>query len=367
MNASKYFILFLFVFGCVEPYEFIVHDKEPTLVVEGFISDKSFIETQSYPSDGRYFTIKLSYSGDVTNQHALPVSGATVLLVNDEGKNWKYDEAPSEPGIFRLADNIFKALPDRKYKLRIIISDEIYESAWETLPSQEVPLIGEIGFAESEEQVYIMEANEPVLRTRKVIVTHINVPENVRRVPIYYRWQFIPLWIYKAPLSSVVDPGNTCWATEMNYLNKYGLQIDNSGGYEKKLFTIPTVRNERIYEDFSVLVVQHAMSEKNYYFWKEMMDQNENSALIDAPPFTLQSNIHSTTGEKKVSGFFGVVKEQAKRWYFNKSQLSYHVINTLRGDCLVVYGPGGPAPECTDCRQYSNGDATTVKPMWWRQ
>jgi hypothetical protein len=52
--------------GCVEPYEFVVHDDEQALV-EAFISDKSFSETLLYASDGRYFTVKLTNTGDVTN------------------------------------------------------------------------------------------------------------------------------------------------------------------------------------------------------------------------------------------------------------------------------------------------------------
>jgi hypothetical protein len=366
MKIFKYCVFFVLTCSCVEPYEFVVHDNQPSLVVEGYISDKSYMETLQYPSDGRYFTIKLTQTGDVINHRSKPVTGALISLLSQAGEDWQYDESSLEPGIYQLNNDLFEAQKDIGYQLRIVIGEDIYESDWQVLPAVEVPPIGQIGFIEDENQSYVMEANEWMLRERKVITANISVPPNTTGEPIYYRWNFSPTWIYKAPLSrSIVEPGNTCWATEPNYLNRPELQIDHTGGYVKDLFTIPTIRNERIFEDFSVLAIQHALSEKNYFFWKEMSDQNEGSPLIDIPPFNLQSNIRSLSG-KRVSGFFSVLQEQATRWYFNKSMLSYHVVNTLKADCMVAYGPGGPAPECLDCRQYTKGIATNVKPSWWR-
>jgi hypothetical protein len=107
------------------------------------------------------------------------------------------------------------------------------------------------------------------------------------------------------------------------------------------------------------------MTEEYYYFWKEMQEQNLEGAFFDKPPFNLNSNIHALSGEKKVSGYFGVVNEQAARWYFNIKDLTYSVTNTLKGDCMINYGTGEKAPSCTDCRQYHNGEATNVKPSWW--
>jgi hypothetical protein len=368
MRFSIYFIFFLFAIGCIEPYEFVVKNTQPSLVVEGFISDKSFNETLQYPSDGRYFTIKLSTTGDVTNVRPKPVSGAFVKIVNDAGEEVEYTESVDVRGTYSLNLDIFRAVQGVKYKLHIVVEEDIYESDWEQLPTSEPPPIGEIGFKESTSQTYVMVAREPFLTTIKVITANIALNTKSTDEPIYYRWQFTPLWIYKAPLSpSVVSPGHICWATHANYLRSYALQVDRTGGYKKDLFTIPTVRNERIFEDFSVLIVQHALSERNYFFYKEMSDQNESSVLMDIPPFNLQSNLHAVNNDKKVSGFFGVVKEQATRWYFNKSQLSYTVVNTLKADCLVDYGPGGPAPECLDCREYSFGQSTEVKPIWWRK
>ncbi len=95
-----------------------------------------------------------------------------------------------------------------------------------------------------------------------------------------------------------------------------------------------------------------------------MQEQNEGGAIFDKPPFNLRTNFHSLSGDKKVSGYFGVVQEQAKRWYFDMSELTYHVENTLKKDCTVPFITD-IAPECFDCREYSFGIVTNVKPQWW--
>ncbi|MEX2234012.1 MAG: DUF4249 domain-containing protein [Cyclobacteriaceae bacterium] len=361
----RFLLLFTFIAGCVEPYEFVVHDDEQTLVVEAFISDKSFSETLLYPSDGRYFTVKLSNTGDVTNTRPAPVIGAIVELLSSEGEVLIYTE--SGTGIYTLLNNAFKAKMDVTYRLRIVLEDEnIYESGWEAMPDIEIPPMGEIGFSETEKQYYVMEANEWALRTKQVLLANIHVTENSTGETIRYRWTYSRMWVYVAPLVSTNDPYYRCWATDPYYLNTFGLQIDKAGGYKKDLFYFPTVPNARIFEKFSVLVTQHAMTESYFNFWKKMKDQNENSSLTDAPPFNLRTNFMSSTGANAVSGYFGVTSEQATRWYFDRTELSYSVPNTLRADCLVVYGPGPPAPECLNCTQYSFGKATTTKPSWWQ-
>lgn len=366
MKRLRFFLLFIVIAGCVEPYEFVVKDLSPSLVVEAYISDKSYNETLTYPSDGRYFTVKLSETGDVTNVRPIPVAGAVVELRSNEGETWLYQEGNG--GMYTLFDNDFKARKGLQYQLHITLPDEhIYESGWEAMPDVNVPPMGDIAFKESQKQVYVLEANQWVVRTKQTVVTSIQVPVNTSGEEIHYRWSYSPTWIYVAPLISQSDPVYRCWATDPYYLDTYELQTDRSGGYRKDLFDLLTVRNERIFEKFSALVTQQAMTEAYFNFWKEMQDQNEGSPLLDTPPYNLKTNFSSPTGGKKVSGYFGVTAEQAKRWYFDRTQLSYYMPNTLRADCLVVYGPGPPAEECTDCRAYSFGKAVNVKPSWWPQ
>lgn len=362
-----YFVTFLLITSCIEPYEFVVQDNNPALVVEGYISDKSYNETLLYPSDGRYFTVKLSITGDVTNTRPVMVSGAYVFLLTDDGDQWAYLETDPgvRPGIYTILSNDFKANENTKYKLRITLpGEEVYESGWEELPSIQTPAMSEIYFSENEVQAYVYELDKKVIKTVKGITANIDLAENVNGSPIYYRWEYAPMWIYIPPLSPASSAGGKCWVTDDNYLKDYALQMDLAGGYKKDLLFMQTVRNERIFEDFSLLVTQQSLTEAYYYFWKEMQGQMTGGVIFDSPPFNLKTNLVSLSGDKRVVGYFGVVSEQAKRWYFNKSDLSYVVPNTLYGDCTVPFQD--VAPECFDCREYSFGNPSTKEPTWWR-
>ncbi|MDH4091799.1 MAG: DUF4249 domain-containing protein [Cyclobacteriaceae bacterium] len=367
LKRLQFFLLVLLLTNCIEPYNFVVIATESTLVVEAFLSDKSFNETVLYPSDGRYFNVKLSETGDVTNKRAIPVSAAAVRLISDEGGAWEYTESDlvGSPGLYTLFDNDFKAKENVGYKLQITLTGEkTYESTWERMPSTAAPVMGEIGFTETDVQSYAIELDKQIIKTIRGMMANIQLPKNNTREPIYYRWKFAPMWIYQAPLPASSTAGSRCWVRSNLYLRDYEMQLDIAGEYTKDLFFMPTIRNERIFEDFSVLITQQSMTEPYYSFWKEMQEQTKDGAVFDAPPFNLQSNMASTDGVVKVVGYFGVIREQAKRWYFNHKDLSYFVENTLRRDCTVPFQD--VAPECFDCREYSFGEAVNIKPSWWR-
>lgn len=358
--------LLLIVCGCVEPYEFRIDNETPTLVVEGYISDVSYEKFIEYPADGRYFTVKLRLTSDVINVADEFVTGASVKIINDLGHEWAYIESYSSLGSYILDDKNFKAEIGRLYKLQMTLSEgKIYESAWEGLTNVNLPPIGNVGFEEIEKQVFVVEAGEEVVTSIKGINVFVELPPYENEQPVYYKWDFDPTWIYIAPLARFMTPDKECWATNERYLQHYALQADYVGGYRKNLFFMETVRNERIFDRFSVLVKQFAMSEDFYYFWKEMQEQTQQKGLFDKPPYNLKTNIKSLTREEKVSGYFGVVSEQVTRWYFDKDDLSYIVQNTMKADCEVVYGPGPPAPTCLSCLDYHNGKATNVMPAWW--
>ena len=80
------FFLFLIIFGCVEPYSFVIHDETKTLVVEGYISDKSFNETfYILPMVGISRSAQLLRG--CHNRRPVIITGASVILKNDQWRN----------------------------------------------------------------------------------------------------------------------------------------------------------------------------------------------------------------------------------------------------------------------------------------
>ncbi len=96
-----------------------------------------------------------------------------------------------------------------------------------------------------------------------------------------------------------------------------------------------------------------------------MKDQIEGNGIFDAPPYNLNTNIISKYRDEKVSGFFSVVDEKAKRWFFSSKDLSYFVPDIQKSDCNIPLLD--PAPQCFDCLEYNNGETTIIKPNWWEK
>lgn len=364
-SMKKYFIYIaiLMIAGCVEPYNFKVKQDYQSMVIEAFLSDKSFNETLAYPSDGRYFSVKLTYSGDVANERPSPVAGAIVELADDQGSVWTYQE--SSQGLYLLADNDFKAVPGRDYRLTVTSGGDVYQSEWERLPTVETPPMAPVTFVETEKDVFVMEANEWVVRTKKGIEPIVSIPPNTSGQDIYYRWEFEPTWMWAAPLVARLSPTGVCWVRGHPWeLNQYELQIDKVGGYTKPMFFMATVRNDKFFERFSLLVKQYSVRENYYYFGREMKERVGGVGINEVPPYNLKTNYTSANPDKQVFGYFSVVQEQARRWFFDRSDLSYTVVNTAKADCEVSYG-GPPAPQCFNCLAYEDGIPTTQRPWWW--
>ncbi|WP_394347730.1 DUF4249 domain-containing protein [Mangrovivirga cuniculi] len=370
---QRVFILILLTFllnGCIEPYDFVIENEGTNLVVEGYISNVSRNESTLFPSDGRYFSVKISYTSSVTNRLSQPVTDAFVELVDDDGNSWNYTETRDNNPAYYLYDTDFEALPDRKYQLRITLpNEEKFESEWVSLPSTQIKPMGSIDFEEASIDKYdYVDGKKEIITEEGVFVT-VEIPENESGESVYYRWEYDPTWIIKtiidANYTQETLPPTTCWAINKNYLTGYNLLEDIIGGYEKQVFFMPTHGNERIYEELSVLIIQQTLNKDYYNFWKELKESTSNSSINDQQPFNLNSNLKNSKTNEKISGYFDVVQEQAKRWYFNRYDLSYFVQNQREYICYETYGPAGPLPECANCLKYTNGEAVDIKPSWW--
>lgn len=362
---GKYFRfawVMVLVLGCIEPYNFRITDEEPGIVIEATLTDRSYRETKSYPSDGVYFTVKISRTSDVINVRSLMVSYAYVMLTSDEGESWEVleQDAVNAPGIYKLMDDDFKAKSGVRYKLSVTTPDNVkIESDWQQMPSN-APAMGPVSFRETVTQRVILDE----VRDIRGVQTQTAVPSNETGATTYYRWKFLPTWLFDAPLVASGSPVKQCWATTRYYIRGYQVLADQEGGYDKDLFFLEIESNERILQEMSVLIQQQAMTEEYYYFWKEMQDLNQADGVFATPPFNLKSNFTASSGN--VFGYFGVVREQGVRWYFNPNDLSYSFPNWLPEQCNTPCGPGCPPPECSNCLRYEGGeDITNVKPEWW--
>lgn len=354
------------LYACIEPYEFRITDNKASLVIEGFISDASFQKTKTYPSDGRYFSINLSYTNDVINIKGDNVYKAQVTLNDDTGESWKYTEIPENTPNYLLLDDNFHAEVGKSYQLLVKLPDgSSYESEWVSLPETNAPEMGEIGFIEEEEPTYVYISGEEKIRNVQGMRATVSLPKNSSGKTIYYKWQYEPTWIYRTPLPTYIQNSvDICWASNESYIGSFDLAEDIIGGFDQTLFYMRTVGNERIYDEFSTLITQQVMNKEYYFFNKELKERSATGLLFDKLPYNLPTNMKANENTNQVYGFFGIVKEQAKRWYFNKDDLSYFIENNLAENC-IKYSYGTPAAECINCLDYTHGDAVAEAPLWW--
>lgn len=372
---QRVFTILLLFTGCVQPFEFNRNNLDPQLVIEAYVSDLSYNESLESPSNGRYFIVKLKYSRPVDKFLGDSITPfAEVKLIDDLNKEWRYAENFKEWGTYFLPDQEFEARNDRKYKLQITTHDElVYESGWEKLPSKTSTPVEEIWFEEEEIKAYYYSAGERKIKDHQIINVSTSIPANSDGQVRYYKWEYSPMWVYEAPLAlAELMPYRKCWITSTLYLNNYVLQEGVIGGLDKELFNLKIENNNRLYKNFSVLIFQQNLSKDYFYFCKLMQEQTKPNGIFDTPPANLPTNFTCLNDpSKKPVGYFGVINESTRRWYFNKDDLSYYVQDNDQRDCLVKYNrpqdPPDYAPECLYCLAYTKGDATLVKPSWWKE
>jgi hypothetical protein len=360
-------IIFLYIISCTEKYNFNISNNNSQIVIESYISNKSYSDTKLYPSDGRYFFVKLSYMGNVDKVQNTVISNAIVNLIDDKGGTWLYAEDVMTKGTYYIYNSDFKAEFGVKYKLSVKLpTDELFESYWETMPEDQTE-VGNVSFKEVMNQRYVRKSiDEQVLRVSQAIDIYADMPDNSEKKIKFYRWTFDPIWIYIAPLAIPNSKVKLCYIRDKAYLKNFALQKDLSGSYEKKLFNIETNGNERVYEKFSVLITQQIVSENYFNFWNDLLKQSQKGGLYDYPPFNLTTNYRAINNDLKVNGYFGVITENAYRWHFNKLELSYPLNNNLVELCNIPNSPRPLTDPCRNCMDYSTGQPTTSRPDWWK-
>jgi len=365
---KKRVILILFTLSaCIEKYDFNVIQGSGGLVVESFITNVSYAESQTIPSDGHRFKVTLSQTSDVDNIRDVKITGATVFLKDDKGSIWLYAETGQVPGDYLLLNDDFKSEKGKAYQLNIDLKEgQHFESNWELMPDLDNQM-GDFKMREVQSDEYVWEAEQQVIKTVDGIKVDLAILAKNSSEPYHYQFTFEPLWMYTAELAYVVNSQNiVCWVRSNLFLKNFILLNDSKGDFDKELFYLRTNGNERLFQYFSTLVHQDIVSEGYYTFWKDLDAQKEKGGLYDQAPFGLSTNFKSTNSDWTVNGYFGVVNRTSKRWTFNPDKLSYIIENTLEENCLILNNePGRKEGQCYYCNENNQGDATIAAPMWW--
>lgn len=356
------------VAGCVEPFEFQIESTQQGIVIEGFITDVSYLQSDDYPAIPRYHYVKVTGTSDVRFGQPVAINDAQVFLESSNGTIWYYTEG--REGLYYLYDQGFAAQRGIEYRLNVTVEGEVtVQSEWTCMPPENFTM-GNFTSEESTELILTHvdpETNEKEYKEQNFVNVYTEMP-NTNEDQAYYKWELIPEWLFQAPL---VDVNPTCFIYNDSSLNKIVVEQASNGGYPNQIFRVAMNSNYKIYYRYSVLVKQYKVNRDYYSFWKEMQELSENNGLFSTPPYNLSTNFRSNNPDYQVYGYFDVVDEEARRWYYDPQKHPFEN-SFANGDyyerCFPP--PAGavqppPPPECGSCLRYPQGRVYTSAPEWW--
>ncbi|MEO9851636.1 MAG: DUF4249 family protein [Reichenbachiella sp.] len=355
----------IFLSSCIERFEFESEGEPPVVIVEGFISDISSDDYLDLFGEPRLFFVKLKYAGAVKNFIDEEISGAEVVLSNDQNEHWDYTEDVNQPGVYYLYYPMFKSEPNLKYKVNIKLENgEEYESNYDQMPNEDYR--GEINVEETSKFEKVSASQDFVIKSFKGLDVNIQLPVASGDAFNYFRWDFHTTWMVVAELIPRSHPFGVCWMSETYYLDENKLAKQKGTPPNINLFFLKTSGNQSTKFGLSARIRQQGISREHHQFWADVHNQEAQADLFAPPPYNIYSNINSANPEKQAYGFFGVVNEEYYTWYFDKRALSY--VPLYIEECFVVF-PTEPAEWCRNCLGYDGinkgAEITNIKPDWW--
>jgi len=314
---------------CVEPYVPELKGYESILVVEGLITD----ENASY-------TVKLSRS--VQDQDTVPeiISDATIYISDENSKNFFLKNYGN--GLYKTDSIEFRGVIGSTYVLHIQTADgNVYES--EPYKMEAVSDIDNIYYARDQE----------IGNSGTVMNEGLRIFLDSRGgVNKYYRWEYEETWKFKVPFPKkydyvnetiivpVADVKEYCYkmrkSQEILIYSSFAGKSDRVEG--QKISFIDPRKSDRLLLQYSILMKQYSVSEKEYDFWYNMQQINEKGGSIySIQPFPVVSNIHNINNpDERILGYFQVSAVKEKRRFISFSELAVMNFPNYRNPCKRI-------------------------------
>lgn len=293
---------------CIDPYSPQLKGYNSLLVVEGLITN----ENASYE-------VKLSKTKQTQNLVPEKVSDAVVTITDETGINIMLMNLGN--GLYKTDSTVFTGVIGRTYTLHILTHDgKEYESAPSAmLPVSEIDSLyygKDVGFSNNQSE------------THQGISIYLDSKEG-DAINNYFRWEYEETWKFRLPsikranyindttIIPIIDIKEFCWkqkkSTEI-------LVQSNSQQQEGHIIKVPITfiasdLSDRLTIQYSILVKQYSISEKEFQFWDNLKKVNEsNGDIFGSQPFSVLSNIANVQDKNElVLGYFQVSAVNQKR------------------------------------------------------
>lgn len=397
-------ILLVLSTSCVEKYwPELTTDTDQFLVVDGNINNLS----------GPY-TIKLSNSSPLLDTLFIPISSASVTILDDQGNKELLTE--ENPGIYKTSFDGIQGIVGRSYKVNIELANgEIYESAYEKLLSPvgigEVYIEKEWQYAHNETEIdqegfqfYVK--SETSLQTDNYFFWEI---EETFEYHSSYRIYFMyngkknnnALFEGLAIREMInIDTLYYCWKTQnLNEILSYGLESSDLSTVKNLPLHFVPLNDDRLRWGYNISIKQYTISKQAFTFLEYLKKQNnDQGVLFTTQPFQIRGNILNIQNPSEpVLGYFMVasgastprIQTRARGGLYYESPICYwdtvvssnifRLENSIEEDWPLFFsyfnfpGVSDPilspvlilnyiAPPCIDCRSQGG---VAIKPEFW--
>jgi hypothetical protein len=365
--------IFIFLFlaaagSCIDPYIPNLKNYKSLLVVEGLITNQN-----------NSYKIKLCRTTSKEDSDPEKITDANVFI--SDGNGMKTHLQNCGDGFYKTDSTLFTGVIGQNYTLEILTSDgKVYKS-------EECKMLPIAGI----DTIYY-EKGEDILGDLGE-VTGINIflnSDDAGGLNQYFRWTFEEVWktIMTNPqkytytrindttfrFESVPVIKDVCWKNNRSTEIITGsIHTGGSNYIDRQLikFIAPVV-SDRLTKQYSILVNQYSVSQKEYDFWNSLKEVSEaGEDIFVSQPYSVTSNIHNVNDAgEMVLGYFEVSAVSQKRIYITAGELDTLDIPHYITDCVEIARspddwPTPPIPSWNEIYQMfmQTGDYTFVKPI----
>ena len=302
----KYILCFVMalVYGCVDPISFETASVEGQLVFYGNFTqlDENHIFNISQTSD--------------FGKPAFPVSGGTIVIIDDRGNAADYHEIT--PGIYQLDIGKIEGIPGRSYQVEITLADgKTYASVPQIMP--EPVEIEDVYFEIESRQIL---SSSDVLVDKTFIDIFIDTPlQNSSDGSSPLRWTVEEVYSFVDRSCGPMDPSEVCYFIDPVDESEV-LLFENESSTQEFIRRF-NVRSRQLvpFDEFTArhyfIVRQYAISEQELEYWQRIdAVANQSGSLFDVPPAKVVGNIiEKDNGRESVLGYFGVSGQSLVRTF----------------------------------------------------
>jgi hypothetical protein len=338
------FVILLFA-SCIDEIQLDIDNDKQVLTVDGLIADS----LQEY-------TIKVNLSaiiGVSTDDLKTPVTGASVLVKDDLGGSYLFEEA--KPGTY---NRYMQGEVGRTYHVEITTTDGKTVKSNPTLLRKAPPILP------ATPRLYqvssVSNSGNNVYEDRLELGMNVDVSAWPERP--FLRWRATGEYELGEDYPGIIDRKN-CYVKgniDFNNIAVFNTEVLDDG----RLTQEPFVNMKYDYRFFSMYcfhLLQYAISEEEYRYWQNVRAiVNIDGSLFDPPPGTVKGNLYNPEDPNdEILGYFSVAGQTYYPYFINATELNVPV----KPHCGIRWPPVYP-DECYDCLTLQN--STAARPSYWK-